>query len=185
MLSPVKIALFAFISFATLALAVPSPAGHVNDPKALIISANVALEKILFPLTHLTAANATSDCIVPVINEVVETVDELIIALQNSSLSGCGCTGHDIIKLVAITLEIIFKALSIVHGSYSDLGVLLGDLISRILVLLDVVVALVGGLVGELLFLLLGKNCVGILLDLKLGALLDFLGLGGLLGHLL
>jgi hypothetical protein len=48
--------------------------------------------------------------------------------------------------------------------------------------LLDVVLALVGGLVGELLILLIGNGCAGILLKLKLGVLINLLGLGGLLG---
>jgi hypothetical protein len=45
-----------------------------------------------------------------------------------------------------------------------------------------VVLALVGGLVGELLVLLIGNGCASILLTLKLGALINLLGLGGLLG---
>jgi len=40
MFSLVKIALFSLISFATLALAIPSPVGHSNDPRALIVKAN-------------------------------------------------------------------------------------------------------------------------------------------------
>lgn len=44
------------------------------------------------------------------------------------------------------------------------------------------VLALVGGLVGELLILLIGNGCAGILLKLKLSVLLNLLGLGGLLG---
>lgn len=50
--------------------------------------------------------------------------------------------------------------------------------------LLKVVLALVGGLVGELLILLISNGCAGIILDLKLGPLINCLGLGGLLGHL-
>jgi len=46
----VKLALFSFISFAALVLAIPSPAGHPHDPRALISDANVALEKSLVPL---------------------------------------------------------------------------------------------------------------------------------------
>lgn len=53
--------------------------------------------------------------------------------------------------------------------------------------LLDVVLALVGGLVGELLILLIDNGCAGILLKLKFsvfGALINLVGLGGLLGSL-
>ena len=45
------------------------------------------------------------------------------------------------------------------------------------------VVALVGGLVGELIVLLIGNGCAGLILDLHLGDLINALGLGGLLGH--
>lgn len=51
--------------------------------------------------------------------------------------------------------------------------------------LLDVVLALVGGLVGELLILLIGNGCAGVILELKLLDLINCLGLGGLLGHIL
>jgi len=50
--------------------------------------------------------------------------------------------------------------------------------------LLDVVLVLVGGLAGELLILLIDNGCAGILLRLKLGVLVNLLGLGGLLGQL-
>jgi hypothetical protein len=50
--------------------------------------------------------------------------------------------------------------------------------------LLNVVLALVGGLVGELLILLIGNGCAGILVDLNLLVIIKLVGLGGLLGHL-
>jgi hypothetical protein len=50
--------------------------------------------------------------------------------------------------------------------------------------LLNVVLVLVGGLVGELLILLIGNGCAGILVDLDLIAIIKLVGLGGLLGHL-
>jgi hypothetical protein len=53
MFSPSKLALFAFISFAALVLAIPSPADHLQpqDPKALLSNANVAIERALLPLS--------------------------------------------------------------------------------------------------------------------------------------
>lgn len=47
--------------------------------------------------------------------------------------------------------------------------------------LLDVVLALVGGLVAELLILLIGNGCALVILELKLTDLINCLGLGGLL----
>ena len=43
---------------------------------------------------------------------------------------------------------------------------------------------LVGGLVGELLVLLIGNGCAGTILGLNLSALIDCLGLSSLLGSL-
>ena len=51
MFSLVKFALFSLICFATLALAIPSPAGHPNDPRALIANANDNLKGTLLPLS--------------------------------------------------------------------------------------------------------------------------------------
>lgn len=51
MFSLVKFALFSLISFATLALAIPSPAGHANDPRALIAKANDVLGGTVIPLS--------------------------------------------------------------------------------------------------------------------------------------
>ena len=51
MFSLVKFALFSLISFATLALAIPSPAGHPNSPTALIANTNDVLEGIVLPLS--------------------------------------------------------------------------------------------------------------------------------------
>jgi hypothetical protein len=51
MFSLVKFALFSLISFATLALAIPSPAGQPNDPRALIAKANDALQGTVLPLS--------------------------------------------------------------------------------------------------------------------------------------
>ncbi|KAI0002112.1 hypothetical protein BJV74DRAFT_817006 [Russula compacta] len=185
MFSPLKIALFSLISLATLALAVPTQQDRSQDLKALISSTNLALQSAVQPLNYLTSANETSDCIGPVIYEVVVIVTELVSDLQGSSLSGCGCTTHDIVELIAITLNIIFEPLGIVYGSYSGLGALLGNLVSVIVELLDVVLALVGGLVWELLALLIGNGCARVILNLQLGPLINALGLGGLLGNLL
>ncbi|KAF8483878.1 hypothetical protein DFH94DRAFT_819960 [Russula ochroleuca] len=184
----VKVALFAFISFAALALAIPSPVGQLQpgsqDPRALILSCNDQLAVAVLPLHYLTHANATSECVGAVIEEVVDILEMLVGALSGLSLSGCGCTVHDIIASIAITLKIIFEALGIVFGLYSGLDSLLGPLVALVVELLKVVLALVGGLVGELLILLISNGCAGIILDLKLGPLINCLGLGGLLGHL-
>ena len=60
---------------------------------------------------------------------------------------------------------------------------------SVIVELVQVVLGLVGVLVADLLVLLIGNGCAGIILGLKLGPLIDCLGLGkllqGLLGSLL
>jgi hypothetical protein len=58
----VKVALFAFISFAALALAIPSPVGQLQpgsqDPRALILSCNDQLAVAVLPLrpSHLHLA---------------------------------------------------------------------------------------------------------------------------------
>lgn len=47
-----KIALFALLSFATLALATPTPRGQQSqDPKALIAGKNLVLKQTLLPLS--------------------------------------------------------------------------------------------------------------------------------------
>jgi hypothetical protein len=51
MFSPVKIAFFTFLSFAVLALAIPTAEGPPQDPKALISSACIDLERIMLPLS--------------------------------------------------------------------------------------------------------------------------------------
>ena len=50
--------------------------------------------------------------------------------------------------------------------------------------LLDAVVMLVGGtgLVGKLIVVLISNGCLALILKLHLGALINILGLGGLLG---
>jgi hypothetical protein len=44
------LALFSLIAFATLALAIPSPAGPPNNPTALIANANAAAKVAMLPL---------------------------------------------------------------------------------------------------------------------------------------
>ncbi|KAI9510329.1 hypothetical protein F5148DRAFT_1282098 [Russula earlei] len=187
MLSPIKVALFAFIFFATVAFAIPAPTLDVRsqNPSALISRNNLALERALLPLANLAPPNATSDCVGPIIQETVEILAELINSLRLSSLSGCGCTGGEIVELLAITLKIILDPLRIVYVSYPNLIFLLGSLVTLVVELVQVTLALVGGLVGELVFFLIGNGCAGIILELKLGAIVHVLGLGGLLGHLL
>ena len=51
MFSPAKITLFAFLSFASLALAIPTSDGRSKDPKALISRANTALVGTMLPLS--------------------------------------------------------------------------------------------------------------------------------------
>ncbi len=51
--------------------------------------------------------------------------------------------------------------------------------------LVQVVLGLVGVLVAELLVLLIGNGCAGIILGLKLSPLIDCPGLGSLLSSLL
>ncbi len=94
MFSPIKIALFALISFVTLAVAIPAPEPCHADARALIIGTNVLLKKALLPISmsaclsfslallyahrlciaHLHSANATSEYVTPVIGEVVEII---------------------------------------------------------------------------------------------------------------
>jgi hypothetical protein len=50
--------------------------------------------------------------------------------------------------------------------------------------LLDVVLAIVGGLAWELIALLIGNGCAGLILGLRLDGLISALGLGGLGGLL-
>jgi hypothetical protein len=113
--SPVKIAILSFLFFGTIALAVGTSESQFQDPKALISSTNIALERALLPLSschspllrfergshtyvpflaYVTSANATEGQIRPVINEVVVIVAELTSGLRESSLSSCagGCT---------------------------------------------------------------------------------------------
>jgi hypothetical protein len=131
MFSPLKITLFAIVSFATLTFAIPSPeAPRTVNPMTLIRDTNVRLEKTLVSLrmcclptphaTHanriytdyLTPSNATSDCFVPIIGEVVEIVGELVSALQGSNISGCDCTSNDILVLFAAMLKVLVISLS-------------------------------------------------------------------------
>ena len=51
MFSPLKVALFAFISFATLALAIPYPADQPKDPRVAISNCNNALDIAVDPLS--------------------------------------------------------------------------------------------------------------------------------------
>jgi hypothetical protein len=167
MLSPVKVTLFAFLSFAALALATPTLDGRSKDPKAAISTANVALQKAMLPLgscyfpftetlltthtccprvVHVTRDNWTSDCIDPVVEEVIKVVQVLVSSLKGSSLSGCDCTAKEIYELIAITLKVliippwssyahvpmrqtILEPLGPVIGSSSDLGGLLNRLV--------------------------------------------------------
>jgi hypothetical protein len=141
MFSPVKVTLFAFLSFATLALATPTLDGRSKDPKAAISTANVALQKAMLPLgscyfpftdtllaTHtccprvvyVTRDNKTSDCIGPVVEEVTEIVKILVSSLKGSSLSGCDCTAKEIYELIAITLKVLIISL---HSSYAHVPI--------------------------------------------------------------
>ncbi len=98
MFSPIKITLFALISFATLAVTIPTPEPCHADAKALITSTNVFLKKALLPIgtsaclsfflmllyahrlciAHLHSANAMSEYVTPVIGKVVEIVTDLV-----------------------------------------------------------------------------------------------------------
>lgn len=167
MFSLVKVSLLAFLSFATLALATPTLDGRSKDPMAAISTANVALQKAVLPLglcyfpsietllvthtccpriVHVTRDNRTSDCIDPVVEEVIEIVEVLVSSLKGSSLSGCDCTAKEIYELIAITLKVliippyssyahvpmrqtILEPLGPVVGSSSDLGGLLNRLV--------------------------------------------------------
>ncbi|KAH9956258.1 hypothetical protein BC827DRAFT_804272 [Russula dissimulans] len=198
-----KIAFFAFLSFATLALAIPTSdaRGQYQDPKAAISSANVALQSAVLPLclcclpstfratyahhpciAYVTHANVTSDCLESVIDDITVIVFGLIGELRLSSLSACGCSANEIVGLIAVTLEIILNSLYNVYILYPGLVSLLGQLIVLVVELLEVVLTLVGGLVGELVFLLIGNGCAGVILKLNLSAIIHVLGLGGLLG---
>ncbi|KAH9046786.1 hypothetical protein EDB84DRAFT_1435231 [Lactarius hengduanensis] len=185
MFSPIKVALFAFISFATLAIAIPAPEPRRADAKALITGTNVLLRKAMLPIAHVNSANATSEYVTPVLDQVVEIVVDLVDALKGSGLSGCGCTSQDILELVSTTLQIILGTLGPACGSNSGLLPLIGGLVSVVVELLQVVLGLVGGLVTELLVLLINNGCAGVVLGLRLDPLIDCLGLGSLLQGLL
>jgi hypothetical protein len=58
-------------------------------------------------IAHITSANATADCISPVLDRVVENLFELVGALEGLTLSDCGCTGDEILELIAVTLEVL------------------------------------------------------------------------------
>ena len=64
MFSPLKVALFAFISFAALALAIPSPAARSQDPWALILGCNDELAEAVLPLRpfYLTIYTSLDSC---------------------------------------------------------------------------------------------------------------------------
>ena len=58
-------------------------------------------------VVHVTRDNRTSDCIDPVVEEVIEVVEVLVSSLKGSSLSGCDCTAKEIYQLIAITLKVL------------------------------------------------------------------------------
>jgi hypothetical protein len=185
MFSPIKIALFAFISFATLAIAIPTPEPRHADAKALIADCNGRLQSAILPIGQLNSGDLTPEYVSPILGDVIEIINDLIGGLQESGLSGCGCTSQDILELIASTLQIILQPLGLACGSNSDLLPLLGGLVSVIVQLVQVVLGLVGPLVFNLLALLIGNGCAGVILGLNLGPLIDCLGLGGLLQGLL
>jgi hypothetical protein len=133
MFSPLKVALFAIVSLTTLtfAFAIPSPrAPQPGNPMTLISNTNARLQKTLQPLcmrclptphaTHanrlyadfVTPANATSDCLIPIVDQAVEIIGDLVSTLERSSLSGCDCTSYDILILTATTLKVLVIPLS-------------------------------------------------------------------------
>jgi hypothetical protein len=134
MFSPIKIALFALISFATLAVAIPAPEPRHADAKALITDCNYRLQSVIlpigtsaclsFPLTqvyahglriaYVNSDNATSEYVSPVLDEVVVILTDLVDGLQGSGLSGCGCTSQDILGLISTTLQVLLPSLSVV-----------------------------------------------------------------------
>lgn len=68
MFSLVKLALFSFIAFATLALAIPSPVSQPNGPAVVIVNANTALDATLRPLCPSIPFYASLDfCSLPLI----------------------------------------------------------------------------------------------------------------------
>jgi hypothetical protein len=72
----------------------PPPAHRTSLPYCLCIA-------------HITSANATADCISPVLDKVVEDLFELVDALTRLTLSDCGCTVNEILELIAVTLEVL------------------------------------------------------------------------------
>ncbi|KAH9976279.1 hypothetical protein BGW80DRAFT_1558760 [Lactifluus volemus] len=195
---PLKIALriLALASFATFSYAsshsqseshqLPIMAG--KNPKALISDANILLEQALLPFYFINPTNATADSFVPVINQVVEIVNGLIKALRSSSLDGCDCTREDILVLTATTFKVILEPLGIAFSSDRGLSLLLPLLVSnRLGELIHVVLALIGGVVADLVFLLIRNGSVAAILGLNLHGLIGLLGLRGVinvLGHL-
>ena len=65
-------------------------------------------------IAHIHSDNATSEYVTPVIGDVVEILTGLIGGLQESGLSGCGCTSQDILGLISETLQVLLPSLFVV-----------------------------------------------------------------------
>jgi hypothetical protein len=133
-------------------------------------------------IAYCTPYNNTVPNIEPILSSVVVIIDGLVGDLQGS---GLGCTVQELLELVAALLETILYPLSTACGSNSDLLGLVGGLVAAIVALVQVVLALVGPLVAQLLALLIGNGCAGIIVGLGLNDLLACLGLNKLLSGLL
>jgi len=183
MLSLSKIALFSLISFAALAFAIPAPETRQVNAKTLLTNANNQVVQTILPVGCVNSNNATAGLVGPILANVTYIVNGLVTDLQGASFDGC--TSQEILGLVATLLNEILGPLGVACGQNSGLLTLVGGLVSAIVELVQVVLGLVGVLVAELLVLLIGNGCAGIIRDLGLGPLIDCLGLGNLLGSLL
>ncbi|KAI0264185.1 hypothetical protein BC834DRAFT_970911 [Gloeopeniophorella convolvens] len=177
MLSSFKLALFALVAFAALVLASPTAETRGStDVKGLFTDTNNQLKGVFASWGSGTVTPAVFTAGVSQASTIVRT---LTVNLKGASLDGCGC-GSDILGLVAELLLIILGPINTACGYNSGLLGLVGGLIALLVELIEVVLALVGVLVVELVVLLLGNGCLTIILGLSVsvvGPLLSCLGL--------
>ncbi|KAH9976273.1 hypothetical protein BGW80DRAFT_910538 [Lactifluus volemus] len=150
-----KITLLAFAFFATLSYAIPSSPRSSKDPKALITDASARIVQTFDPFYHVPP-NAKPDYLASILNEL---------------------QWEDILVLVATLIKDIIDPIVVACGSYSDLTSLLNNLITVLVQLVDVVLAVVGVSVAELVLLLIRNGCAATILGLNLSGLIQCFGL--------
>jgi len=60
--------------------------------------------------------NATTENVSPVLGEVVEILAGLVGGLQETGLTGCGCTSKDILGRISATHQELLPSLSVVFS---------------------------------------------------------------------